>query len=77
MMAKPILATLAALTVFGLTACAERDEDALAVENIEELNAEDLGNLDMPADMNMEDSNLAGNVVGNETDNQVETNSNY
>lgn len=70
-MSKRILAAVAAAAALSLTACGDADEDNVAIENVEDLNATDDMNMDMDmnADMNMDmnatDVNAADNATGN------------
>ena len=65
----------------GLTACSEKaEENNMAVENVEDLNAsEDLNmGMDMNTDMNMDlnaTDNATDNAVDNATENSATTNS--
>ena len=54
-MNKLIMSALGATAVFGLSACGEKaDQNNMAIENFEDLNAGDDMNMDMNAtDMNM------------------------
>lgn len=66
-MSKRILATAVAAAALSLTACGGAEENNVAIENVEDLNAtEDLNmGMDMNADMNM-DMNATDNMTGNE-----------
>jgi hypothetical protein len=73
-----ILTGLSAFAALGLTACGEKaEENNLAVENVEDLNATTDLNMDMNAtdmnattDMNAaNDMNMTGNAMGNESTN--------
>lgn len=83
-MSKVILTGLSAIAVLGLAACGDRgEENNLAVENFEDLNATSDLNMDMNAtdmnamtdlntttDMNAaNDMNMTGNAMGNESTN--------
>lgn len=77
-MSKMILTGLSAFAALGLTACGEKaEENNLAVENVEDLNATTDLNMDMNAtDMNAttdmsaaNDMNMTGNAMGNESTN--------
>jgi hypothetical protein len=59
-----------------LAACGDRDQDNMAVENIEDLNATEDMNMDMNADMNM-DMNMGAtdNAMDNAAENSATTNS--
>jgi len=76
-MSKRILATAVTAVALSLAACDGAEENNLAVENVEDLNAADDMNMgmDMNADMNMDmnaDMNATDNATGNEaTDNGV------
>lgn len=71
-MTKPILATAATAVALALAACGGAQEDNVAIENVEELNATgDLNmdmdmNADMNFDMNATDMNATDNATGNE-----------
>ena len=76
-MSKRILATALTAVALSLGACGGAEENNMAVENVEDLNAtEDLNmdmNMDMNADMNM-DMNATDNMTGNEAvDNTTNT----
>ena len=70
-MSKRIFATAATAVALSLTACGGAEENNMAVENVEDLNAADDMNMgmDMNADMNMDmnatDVNAADNATGN------------
>jgi hypothetical protein len=66
-MLKRILATAVAAFALSLTACDRAEENNVAVENVEDLNATDDMNMgmDMNADVNM-DMNATDNMTGNE-----------
>lgn len=72
-MSKPGLTAILAATALGLTACGGGEENNMAVENVEDLNAsEDLNmGMDMNADMNM-DMNATDNVTDNAVDNATD-----
>lgn len=75
-MSKRILASLCAGMALGLAACGGAEQNNVAVENIEDLNAtEDMNmGVDMNADMNM-DMNATDNVaVDNATGNEAADN---
>lgn len=76
-MAKLVLTSIMAAAALGLAACGSNEEN-VAIENVEDLNAtEDMGmdmNADMNMDMNMADNSL-DNAVGNAADNNATTNS--
>ena len=70
-MPKRILATAVTAVALSLTACGGAEENNVAVENVEELNAVDDMNMgmDMNADMNMDmnaDMSADANATGNE-----------
>lgn len=69
-MTKPILATAATAVALALAACGGAQEDNVAIENVEELNATGDLNMDMNADMNIDmnatDMNATDNATGNE-----------
>ena len=68
-MSKRILATAATAFALALTACGGAEENNVAVENVEDLNAAEDLNMDMNADMNMDlnaDMNATDNATGNE-----------
>lgn len=70
-MSKRIFATAATAVALSLTACGGAEENNMAVENVEDLNAADDMNMgmDMNADMNMDinaDMNADSNATGNE-----------
>ena len=71
-MSKPVLTAILAATALGLTACGGAEEDNMAVENVEHLNASE--DLNMGMDMNATD-NVTDNAVDNATDNSATTNS--
>lgn len=80
-MAKLILASAIAVATLGLAACSSNEEN-VAVENVEDLNATDDMNMgmDMNTDMNMgmdmnATDNAVDNAVSNATDNSATTNS--
>jgi hypothetical protein len=75
-MSKLGFTAILAATALGLTACGGAEENNMAVENVEDLNAsEDLNmGMDMNADMNM-DMNVTDNVTDNAADNSATTNS--
>jgi hypothetical protein len=64
-MSKRILATAVAAAALSLTACGGAEENNVAVENVEDLNATEDLNMDMNADMNME-MNATDNSATNE-----------
>lgn len=69
-MSKLMLTSLCAAAALGLAACGGGEENNVAVENIEELNAAedlnmDMGNMDMNMDMNATDD-ATDNATGNE-----------
>ena len=74
-MSKLIFAGFCAVAALGLTACnSKTEENNMAVENFEDLNATEDLNMDMNAtdmnamtDMNATDMNAMGNASGNET----------
>jgi hypothetical protein len=74
-MSKRILAAAVTAVALSLTACGGAEENNVAIENVEDLNAtEDLNmGMDMNADVNMDmnaDVNATDNATGNEaTDN--------
>jgi hypothetical protein len=74
-MSKRILAAAVAAVALSLTACGGADENNMAVENVEDLNAtEDLNmGMDMNADVNM-DMNADVNAMDNTTANEVTDN---
>ena len=65
-MSKRILAAAVAAAALSLTACGEAEENNVATENLEDLNAtEDLNmGMDMNAEMNM-DVNATDNAMDN------------
>lgn len=70
-MSKRILATAVAAFALSFTACDRAEENNVAVENVEDLNATDDMNMgmDMNADVNMDmnaDVNATDNMAGNE-----------
>lgn len=72
-MSKLILTGLFAAAALGLAACGGGEENNMAIENVEELNATgdmnmDVGNMDMNMDMNASD-NAADDAVDNATGN--------
>ena len=85
-MSKLGLKTILAAAAMGLAACGESQENNMAIENVEDLNAtEDMNigmdmNADMNADMNMGTDmntmdNATANALDNATDNAATTNS--
>lgn len=79
-MSKRILATALTAVALSLGACGGAEENNMAVENVEDLNAtEDLNmdmNMDMNADMNMDmnATDNAADMTGNEAvDNTTNT----
>ena len=69
-MRKFILASALTAAVLALPACSGAEENNVAAENFEDLNAsEDMGNLDMNMDANM-DMNAVDNAVDNATANE-------
>lgn len=69
-MSKRILATAVTAVALSLTACGGAEENNVAIENVEDLNAtEDLNmGMDMNADVNMDmnaDVNATDNATGN------------
>ncbi|MCL6699376.1 circumsporozoite protein [Sphingomonas sp. NSE70-1] len=79
-MSKLVLTSIMAAAALGLAACGDRDQENMAVENVEDLNAtEDMNmgmdmNTDMNMDMNMTDNSM-DNAAGNAVDNSATTNS--
>jgi len=78
-MSKLVLASAIAVATLGLAACGSNEEN-VAIENVEDLNATDDMNMsmDMNADMNMDmnmTDNAMDNAVDNATDNSATTNS--
>jgi hypothetical protein len=67
-MSKLILTGLCAAAALGLAACGEKaEENNMAVENVEDLNATSDMNMDMNAtDMNATDMNMTDNSMGND-----------
>jgi hypothetical protein len=79
-MSKLGLTAILAGTALGLAACGGAEENNMAVENVEDLNAsEDLNmGMDMNTDMNMDlnaTDNATDNAVDNATENSATTNS--
>lgn len=78
-MSKLVFTSIMAAAALGLAACGDRDQDNMAVENVEDLNAsEDMNmGMDMNTDMNMDmnATDNATNAVENATDNSATTNS--
>ena len=85
-MSKLILTSIMAAAALGLAACGDRDQENVAVENVEDLNAAadmNMGmdmNTDMNMDMNMDSNmgttdNAMDNAVENATENSATTNS--
>ena len=72
-MSKLGLTAVLAATALGLAACGGAEENNMAIENVEDLNAsEDLNmGMDMNADMNM-DMNATDNGMDNAVDNATE-----
>jgi hypothetical protein len=75
-MSKLVFTSIMAAAALGLAACGDRDQDNMAVENIEDLNATEDMNMDMNADMNM-DMNMGAtdNAMDNAAENSATTNS--
>ena len=75
-MSKLMMVTALTAAAFSLAACGRAEENDMAVENIEDLNATedmnmDIGNMDMNMDMNATD-NAVDNATANEsTDNSA------
>jgi hypothetical protein len=71
-MSKRILAIAVTAAALSLTACGGAEENNMAVENVEDLNAGDDFNMgmDMNADMNM-DMNVTDNATDNATGNEA------
>lgn len=69
-MSKRILATALTAVALSFAGCDRAEENNMAVENVEDLNAtEDLNmdmNMDMNTDMNATDMNAVDNATGNE-----------
>ena len=67
-MSKLIMTGLCAAAALGLAACGEKaEENNMAVENVEDLNATSDMNMDMNAtDMNATDMNMTDNSMGND-----------
>ena len=79
-MAKLGLTSIMAAAALGLAACGGSEENNMAVENVEDLNAtEDLNlGMDMNTDMNMDmnaTENAADAATDNAADNSATTNS--
>ena len=79
-MSKLVLTSIMAAAALGLAACGDRDQDNMAVENVEDLNATEDMNMDMNADMNMDmnmgaTDNAMDNAVENTAENSATTNS--
>jgi hypothetical protein len=74
-MSKRILAAAATAVALALTACGGAEQNNVAIENVEDLNATEDLNMDMNADMNMDmnttDTNAAdaGNDAADNTTN--------
>ena len=66
-MSKRILATALTAVALSLGACGGAEENNMAVENVEDLNATEDLNMDMNMDVNM-DMNATDNAVDNATD---------
>lgn len=71
-MSKRILAAAVAAVALSLTACGDAEQNNMAVENVEDLNATDDLNMgmDMNADVNM-DMNATDNTTDNMTGNEA------
>ena len=72
-MSKLMMVTALTAAAFSVAACGRAEENNMAVENIEDLNATndmnmDFGNMDMNATDNAVD-NATDNTTGNELDN--------
>ena len=79
-MSKLVFTSIMAAAALGLAACGDRDQDNMAVENVEDLNATEDMNMDMNADMNMDmnmgaTDNAMDNAVENTAENSATTNS--
>ena len=79
-MSKLVFTSIMAAAALGLAACGGAEENNMAVENFEDLNATDDMNMgmDMNADMNMDmgaTDNATDNAVGNTAENSATTNS--
>lgn len=81
-MSKLGLTSIMAAAALGLAACGGGEENNMAVENVEDLNATDDMNMDMDmnTDMNMDmnmgaTDNATDNAMDNATDNSATTNS--
>lgn len=71
-MSKLVFTSIMAAAALGLAACGDRDQDNMAVENVEDLNATE----DMNMDMNMgATDNAMDNAVENAAENSATTNS--
>jgi len=75
-MSKLILTGMCALAALGLAACGSKEENNVAVENMEDLNAtsEEAANMDMNMDMNATE-NATENATSTETGNEATNNS--
>ena len=75
-MSKLILTGMCAVAALGLAACGSKEENNVAVENMEDLNAtsEEAANMDMNMDMNATE-NATENATGTETGNEATDNS--
>ena len=71
-MSKLGFTAILAATALGLTACGGAEENNMAVENVEDLNASE--DLNMGMDMNATD-NAMDNTVENAAENNATTNS--
>lgn len=75
-MSKLILTGMCAVAALGLAACGSKEENNMAVENMEDLNAtsEEAANMDMNMDMNATE-NATENATSTETGNEATNNS--
>ena len=76
-MSKLILTGIVAAAALGLAACDRAEENNVAVENFEDLNATEDLNMDMNMDMNAADRNAADDTTGNAAVDNTTTNTGY
>jgi predicted outer membrane protein len=77
-MSKLILTGLCAVAALGLAACGTKEENNVAVENMEDLNAtsEEAANMDMNMNMDVNATeNATDNMTNTETGNEATNNS--
>lgn len=75
-MSKLMMVTALTAAAFSVAACGRAEENNMAVENIEDLNATedmnmDIGNMDMNMDMNATDNAIENTTANESTDNSA------